>query len=191
MHLKYMRIYTFVKECDKLHEDPAVYPVTLMFMPLFYISQAAAYLRHLFGPGDITTSCYSVLYSRQDKVVLKTTVEDLHSQQPRIRLILTSSVAGMGFDPPCIERVIHTRPPRSLSQYLQEIGRAGRRGQASTAILYHNKKDVARNLPGIQDDILEYCNNEDKCLREMLLAPFGFSKSHNIPDGKCCSFCSC
>ena len=31
--------------------------------------------------------------------------------------------------------ILHVCPPRSLSQYLQEIVRARRRGQASTAIL--------------------------------------------------------
>jgi hypothetical protein len=25
----------------------------------------------------------------------------------------------MGFDPPSVERVIHARPPRNMSQYLQ------------------------------------------------------------------------
>ena len=39
----------------------------------------------------------------------------------------------MGFDPPCIDRVIHTCP-RNISQYLQEIGRAGRRGQPAEAL---------------------------------------------------------
>jgi superfamily II DNA helicase RecQ len=179
----------FKEECELLHKDPKTYPITLMFMPLYYISQAAAYLMHLFGPCDITKSCYSVLYSRQEKAVIKTTVEELHLPQPRIRLVLTSSVAGMGFDPPCIERVIHAKPPRSLSQYLQEIGRAGRRGQPSKAILYCNKQDVAKNLPGIQDNIVEYCNNDVKCLREMLLEPFGFLKSDNIDGDKCCSYC--
>ncbi|KAL4236165.1 hypothetical protein ACF0H5_004551 [Mactra antiquata] len=180
----------FKEECELLHKNPGNYPITLLFMPLFYISQAAAYLLHLFGPCDIKKSCYSVLYSRQEKAVIKATLEALHSPKSRIRLVLTSSVAGMGFDPPCIERVIHAKPPRNLSQYLQEIGRAGRRGQPSKAILYFNKKDVAKNLPGIQEDIVEYCYNEDKCLREMLLAPFGFMKSDNIASDKCCSYCS-
>ncbi|KAH3778329.1 hypothetical protein DPMN_179784 [Dreissena polymorpha] len=91
-------------------------------MPLYYISQAAAYLKHLIGDGDITTSCYAVLFSRQDKVVLKTTGEELQIKNPRIRLILTSSVAGMGFDPPSVKRIIHARSPRNLSQYLQVEG---------------------------------------------------------------------
>ncbi|XP_060586522.1 ATP-dependent DNA helicase RecQ-like [Ruditapes philippinarum] len=185
-----MEIYEdiFKKECESLHRSPTTYPITLMFMPLYYISISAAYLKHLFGTVDITTSSYAVLYSRQDKTVIQTTIEDLRSEKPRIRLVLTSSVAGMGFDPPSVERVIHARPPRNMSQYLQEIGRAGRRGQKSKAILYYNNRDVAKNIPGIQEDILEYCKNNNKCLREMLLAPFGFTKSDKKES--CCSFCS-
>ncbi|XP_060555540.1 ATP-dependent DNA helicase Q1-like [Ruditapes philippinarum] len=95
----------------------------------------------------------------------------------------------MGFDTPSVVRIIHAQPPRNLSQYLQEIGRAGRRDQSSTATLYYNKRHIAKNLPGIQDDIVEYCSTNNKCLREMLLKTFGFSKSCNIPAEKCCSFC--
>jgi superfamily II DNA helicase RecQ len=54
---------------------------------------------------------------------------------------------------------VDVRPPRSLSQYLQEIGRAWRRGQASTAVLYYSKRDIASNLPGMSDDIRDYCNH--------------------------------
>ena len=51
--------------------------------------------------------------------------KDLRSENPRIRLILTTSVSGMGFDSPCITRVVHACPQRDLAQYFQEIGQAG------------------------------------------------------------------
>lgn len=180
----------FKLECDNLHKNPLTYPVTLLFMPLFYISQAAAYLKYLFGAVNIQTSCFAVLYSRQDKAVIKETVDSLQSTDPRIRLVLTSSVAGMGFDPPCVERVIHAKPPRNLSQYLQEIGRAGRRGQKSVAILHHSNRDIAKNIAGIENDIIEYCKIDNKCLREMLLSPFGFQKKEFNNKEECCSFCA-
>lgn len=91
--------HIFKTECDNLKQNPLTFPVTLLFMPLFYISQAAAYLKFLFGDVSIHTSCFAVLYSRQDKAVIKETVDNLQSTNPRIRLILTSSVAGnMKFD---------------------------------------------------------------------------------------------
>ncbi|KAH3803126.1 hypothetical protein DPMN_156828 [Dreissena polymorpha] len=93
-------------------------------------------------------------------------INALKAASPVIRLILTSSVAGMGFDPTCVTRIIHAKPPASIAQYLQEIGRAGRRGQQSHAILYYNKRVLAANTPGIQQDIIKYCSDDTRCLRE-------------------------
>ena len=96
----------------------------------------------------------------------------------------------MGFDSPSITRVVHTRPPRSLTDYFQEVGRVGRRGQVSEAILYYNKRDIGKNLPGIKDDIISYCLSES-CLRQCLLSSFGFMKEADAPTGcSCCSVCA-
>ncbi|XP_063411329.1 putative ATP-dependent DNA helicase Q1 [Mytilus trossulus] len=182
----------FIDECDKLFSDKKSYPVTLMFIPMLYMSHAASYLRHLFGEEDIKTSCYSVVFSRQDAEVIATTLKDLKNENPRIRLVLTTSVSGMGFDPENVSHVIHTVPPRNLSQYLQEIGRAGRRGQNAETTLYHCARDLAKNLPGIQNDIIEYCKNKTECLRTLMLSKFGFEKSETayLCGKKCCCFCS-
>ena len=176
----------FKLECDKLKDDPASYPVTLMFMPLRYISHAAAYLKHLFCTSfpDIP---YSVMFSNQDKEILDKTLEILQAENPHIRLILTTAVSGMGFDPPCIDRVIHTCPPRNISQYLQEIGRAGRRGQPAEALLYYSNSDIAACIQDLQQDIRNYCLSET-CLRRALLAPFDF-EPNDIVGCKCCSIC--
>lgn len=66
----------------------------------------------------------------------------------------------MNFDPDHVTQVIHTCPPRNLPQYLQEIGRAGRRGQSARALIYYSNRDVVRNPPEITDQIIDYCKNE-------------------------------
>lgn len=177
------------KVCDDLYNERKNYPITLLFIPIFYMSEAIMYLQNKFGYLSIRDSLYSAICSGQDPYVMDYTLQQLKLENSQIRLVLTTSIAGMGFDPSNVEHVIHTCPPRSMAQYLQEVGRAGRRGQHATATMYFNNRDIAKNLPGIQDDIIQYCQNETNCLRNQLLSVFGFQKESMLPGCKCCSVC--
>ena len=45
---------------------------------------------------------------------------------------------------PHVSRIIHICPPSSLEAYMQEIGRAGRSGRKSSAVMYYNNSDIAK-----------------------------------------------
>jgi hypothetical protein len=77
---------------------------------MFYMSCAIMFLRSLFGEQQITESCYSAVYANQDDDVMKATLADLNRDSPKIRLVLSTSVSGMGFDPPSVTRVVHVCP---------------------------------------------------------------------------------
>ena len=180
----YMRAYTSGSVID-LGMKPSSYPVTFIFMPLKYISHAAAYLKHLFR-SEFPTIPSSITFSGQKKGIVDRTLDSLQEMNPKTRLILSTSVPGMELDPPCIQRAIHASPLRNISQYLQEIGRAGRRGQPSEAILHYSNSDIALSLTDMQQYIRDYCQTE-LCLHKKFFSHFGFQPVFMI-GCRCCWF---
>ncbi|CAC5424368.1 unnamed protein product [Mytilus coruscus] len=174
--------------CDDLFVKKENYPVTLVYIPIQYMGSAIAYCRFIFRDSNLHNCLYGALCSGQDEKVKATILTDLGKMVPRIRLICCTSAIGMGFNSPSIDCIIHTKPPRNLSDFVQEIGRAGRDGRpARSTLCYNCKRDISNNVPEIKNDIVQYCN-DDTCLRSCMLGQFGFEKGDMI-DHECCMYC--
>ncbi|CAG2187197.1 unnamed protein product [Mytilus edulis] len=70
------------KLCDDLYHKKADFPVTLLFLPVYYMSEAMVYLLSLFDTSTINDSIYSAICSGQDQYVIDATIAELKKENP-------------------------------------------------------------------------------------------------------------
>lgn len=107
----------------------------------------------------------------------------------KIQILIATIAFGMGINKENIRFVIHYSLPKSFENYYQEIGRAGRDGKRSDAILYYNINErrtldyllsksngdsqvKSSNLRKI-NQIISYCEEKAECRRVLALKYFG------------------
>ncbi|CAC5423560.1 unnamed protein product [Mytilus coruscus] len=74
-----------------------------------------------------------------------------------------------------------------LLAYMQEIGRAGRDGLQSEAVLYFNNNDLGSNTP-VRDEVKQFCRLKS-CRRQFLCEHFDWECVALLIKHNCCDIC--
>lgn len=133
----------------------------------------------------------------------------------KLKTVVATTAFGMGIDKGDVRYVIHYNIPKSMEEFYQESGRAGRDGEQSYSIIYFSVEDVRRlkftiemNIEAAEQSkttgaggcsqkdldnleaVLGFCS-ERVCRRRAILKYFGeaWDSSKAVPSEKCCDVC--
>lgn len=113
-----------------------------------------------------------------------------------IDVICATIAFGMGIDKPDVRFVVHYDIPKSLENYYQETGRAGRDGIDSNCLAFFSHKDInklekfLKDKPVAEKEIsgqhiteMAAFSESTSCRRKFVLHYFG--ETYDVPEGGC------
>ena len=123
------RIQKLCKLIDKYHKDGSV---LIFAQTTTYVDALYNILEEIY-PGDVTRYHSRIKLERRKKQLL------FDFLQGKKKIMIATSAFSMGIDVADIELVVHFNAPINMTDYIQQIGRAGRDGRKAHCVLFYDQ----------------------------------------------------
>ena len=100
------------------------------------------------------------------------------------RVVVATCALGMGINFQNVEYVIHYGPPHSVTEIIQQSGRAGRSGQQAFSIVYATNRQLSQCDKDVKDVM-----KTESCMRIALYQHFQEDPTCQDPGHLCCTVC--
>ncbi len=144
LSLSVLDVYGFdtkITELKKIIASPVDSPLIIYFTLIDTLKKVFESL----PPNENFLVYHGLLPGHQKQKVFK---QFLRLEKP---VVFATPAFGLGVDRADIRKVVHFEMPGSVEAYFQEVGRAGRDGQAAAATLFFDEEDVL-----IQKDFIDW-----------------------------------
>ena len=124
-------------------------------------------------------------------------LRSLQQEDGVVRVVFATVALGMGVNFSSLNTTIHYGAPRSIDDFFQESGRAGRSGQPAKSIVYWKpsdaplRKDLSDPRNAEMAAMRRYLENCKECRRSQLLSYFDRDLVYSVSDKlTCCDVCA-
>lgn len=112
------------------------------------------------------------------------TEEDFKDKSGIQRVVVATCALGMGINFPNVDYVIHYGPPHTVTEIIQQAGRAGRSGQQAFSIVYSTNRQLSQCDKDVKDVV-----KSESCTRIALYQHFQDAPTSMAPGHFCCTVC--
>ena len=183
---------------DQLYEHQANVGRTIIFcqklddcckLYRFFRKKLGSRFTFPYGSPDLCCNRVVDMFHSCTEPCIKDSIIKNFSTCSPLRVVIATIAFGMGVDIHDIRNIIHFGSCEDIEMYVQAVGRAGRDGNNSTALLL-TRKGTKQHI-GVP--MKTYCENNSNCRREVLFKDFDEHRDttkSNLRLCMCCDVCA-